>query len=129
MADILSRMLDAQGNTIANMKRKFEELNGTLQRPYKLVEPNADVWNLVDWIQHVKHAFDELSEITLFSDSKFLTGLRGGATSMRQQLLNLKGSNSCAQRAGESEALGMMPVASDNWRVDTIKGAVMQYAI
>ena len=33
MADILSRMLDAQGNTIANMKRKLEELNGTLQRP------------------------------------------------------------------------------------------------
>ena len=57
------------------------------------MEPHLDEWNLINWIQHVKHAFDELSEITLFSDNTFLTGLRGGATSMRQQLLNLKGTN------------------------------------
>ena len=79
MADILSRMLDENGNVIMPMSEKFDKLNNSLKQPYKLVLPNADVKNLLRWIETVKHAFDELSEITLFSDSKFLGGLRGAS--------------------------------------------------
>ena len=39
----------------------------------------------------MKHAFDELSEITLFSDRKFLTRLRGAASlDMKQHLLRFR---------------------------------------
>ena len=79
MADILSRMLDENGTVIMPMSEKFDKLNNSLKQPYKLVLPNADVKNLLRWIETVKHAFDELSEITLFSDSKFLGGLRGAS--------------------------------------------------
>ena len=72
MADLLSRMLDRAGNVITNVHDKYEALNCSLQEPYQLVEPNADVWNLIQWIQHVRGAFDELSEIRLFGEQKML---------------------------------------------------------
>ena len=68
MADLLSRMLDREGNVITSVQDKYEALNSALQEPYQLVEPNTDVWNLIQWIQYVRGAFDELSEIRLFGE-------------------------------------------------------------
>ena len=87
MADLLSRMLDRDGNVISSVQGKFEELNSALEKPYQMVEPNADVWNLIQWIQHVRGAFDELSEIRLFGEHKMLTLARGTTQSMAVRLV------------------------------------------
>lgn len=87
MADVLSRMLDADGNVIMSMHHKWEELNATLADPYALVQPNIEVQNFLSWIKNVKNAFSELSPIRLFSEKKMLLATRGSQfPSMRQRL-------------------------------------------
>ena len=44
------------------------------------------MWNLIQWIQYVRGAFDELSEIRLFGEQKMLTLTRGSLQPMAVQL-------------------------------------------
>ena len=71
MADLISRMLDANGNEIASVRDEFECENAKLEKPDRILQPeeiDPRVEELVSWMGGLNHAFSVLQGIPLRSD-------------------------------------------------------------
>ena len=71
LADLISRMLDEDGNEIPSVREEFELDNARLEQPYMILTP--DEWNprithFVEWMGGLKHAFSALENSPLQSD-------------------------------------------------------------
>ena len=83
MADLISRMLDENGNEIASVREEFEGENAKLEKPYRIPQPeeiDPRVGELVSWMGGLNHAFSVLQGIPLRSD---LCGPKGSTHSCK----------------------------------------------
>ena len=71
IADLISRLLDADGNEIPSVREEFEEENAKFVRPYRILDESE--WDpriqpFIDWMGGLKHAFSVMQNIPLQSD-------------------------------------------------------------
>ena len=99
LADLISRMLDENGNEIPSVREEFEVDNAQLEHPYRILTP--DEWNprishFVDWLGGLEHAFSALENIPLQADlfEAPTKQVRGGSMNVGQSVMDKKESGS-----------------------------------
>ena len=128
LADLISRMLDENGNEISSVREEFEVDNAQLEHPYRILTP--DEWNprisrFVDWLGGLEHAFSALENIPLQSDLVDMPTKRsmGGSMNAGQSRRKDKKSNAASVHFVDPEVTSFWePELTDRSGVDRLKG-------
>lgn len=128
LADLISRMLDEDGNEISSVREEFELDNAQLEHPYRI--PTPDEWNpriprFVEWLGGLEHAFSALENIPLQSDLVDMPAKRsrGGSMNKKESRKKKVESGSASVKFTNPEVTSFWePTLTDRSKVDQVTG-------
>ena len=127
LADLISRMLDENGNELPSVREEFEVDNAQLEPPYRILTPeewNPRITHFVEWMGGLQHAFSALEKIPLQSDliEAPAKRLRGGSVNEKQSRKKKKESGSAFVKFTNPDITTFWePELTDRREVDRVK--------